>query len=78
MSVDKWLTAESSIFGALLISSLSSLGRGDIPNHSLEPSLLHDLLYCDHGRFLDVLHASNSGAEERRQLLLCSRGSFHP
>lgn len=78
MSVGKQLRADSPFFCALVTFSLSSLGRGDIPNHSLEPSLLHDLLYCDHGRFLDMLRASNSGDEEGRQLLLCSRGSFHP
>lgn len=78
MSVGKQLTADSPFFCALLTSSLSSLGRGDIPNHSLEPSLLHDLLYCDHGRFLDMLHASNSGNEEGRQLLLCSEGASIP
>lgn len=49
------LTADSCFFCALLTSSLSSLGRGDIPNHSLEPTVLHDLLYCDHGRFLQFV-----------------------
>lgn len=39
----------ASPFLCALLTSLSSAGRGDLPNHSLEPSVLHDLLHCDHG-----------------------------